>query len=198
LKFHWFFISFLVLGGSVYSQSSPEMVMTSTDNETYVTVQMASINSIGAFKENWKSGSGFYAGYGLIYSDNGSLLLQTGYINFDANEDAGFQSDSKFSLIPLMVGGRYYILRDRFRPFVHAMSGFNVISQDWATADSSLSGTEWHLAFQVGIGLDIMLFSGLQIEAAAKYNSHLLDPSKPYNITGLEYNIGLIWRFSGP
>ena len=166
--------------------------------EKFITIQGLNINSIGDFKDNWKTGSGFYLGYGIIYSDNGSLLLQTGSINFKANDDAGYKSDSKFRINPLMVGGRYYILKDRFRPFLHAMSGFNVISQDWATADSSLSGTEWHLAFQVGVGLDILLFSGLQLEVAAKYNSHLLEPPKPYNITGLEYSVGLIWRLSGP
>ena len=48
-------------------------------------------------------------------------------------------------------------------------------------------------ALLVGLGLGIMLFSNLEIEGQAKYNSHLLEPSVPYNITGMEYGVALNW-----
>jgi len=42
-------------------------------------------------------------------------------------------------------------------------------------------------------GIGIILFSNLEIEGQAKYNSHLLEPSVPYNITGLEYGVAFNW-----
>ena len=197
MKPHWLIIPLLVFCMAAYSQNAFETEKDHSEIEKFITVQGLSIASIGEFKDNWKTAGGFYIGYGIIYSDNGALLFQAGIINFKENEDAGYQNNSEFRLTPFMVGGRYYMTKEKFRPFLQALSGIGVISQNWATADTSVANTEVHLAFQVGIGLDILLFNGLQIEAVASYNSHLLDPPKPYNITGLEYSVGLVWRFSG-
>ncbi len=196
MKLQWIIIFCILIGSAVHSQTSLEQSNNVFSGEKFVTVQGLGINSLGEFKESWESASGFYLGYGIIYSDKGSLVFQTGYVNFKPNENAGLEDGSIFRMIPLMVGGRYYITMDRFRPFLLAMNGFNFIRQDWARADSALTTTSWQYNFQVGLGLDIFLFSNLQLELAAKYNSHLLDPPKPYNITGLEYSIGLVWRLS--
>ena len=48
--------------------------------------------------------------------------------------------------------------------------------------------------FQVGFGLGVILFSNLEIEGQVKYNSHLIEPNLPYNITGLEYGLALNWH----
>ena len=180
----------------VYSQTSVDQTNQMFQGEKFVFVEGINITSLVEFKESWESASGFHAGYGIIYSDKGSLVFQTGYMDFKANEDAGIEDGGTFKVIPLQVGGRYYVTLDRFRPFLLAMSGFNIIQQDWATADTSFSETDWHLNFQVGLGLDVLLFSDLQIELAAKYNSHLLEPSIPYKITGLEFSVVLVWRLS--
>lgn len=194
MKLHWSIICILIISTVAYSQTSIEQTNQMFQGEKFVFVEGINITSLVEFKESWEFASGFHVGYGIIYSDQGSLVFQTGFMNFKANEDAGIEDGGTFNVIPLQVGGRYYITLDRFRPFLFAMSGFNVINQDWATADTSVTETEWHLNFQVGLGLDVLLFSDLQIELAAKYNSHLLEPTVPYNITGLEYSVGLVWR----
>ncbi len=99
------------------------------------------------------------------------------------------------SIVPLAVGGRYYIVADRFRPFLLAMSGINIVSARTIRKDEETlmkHRTQFH--FQVGIGLGILLFSQLEIEGQAKYNSHVLEPSLPYNITGMEYGVALNWH----
>jgi hypothetical protein len=196
LKLHWSIIFILILSTLVYSQASVKRTNQIFQGEKFVFAEGININSLGDFKESWKSGSGFQVGYGIIYSDQGSLVFQTGYMNFKAKDDGGIEDGGTFTAIPLQVGGRYYITLDRFRPFLLAMNGINIIQQDWVSADTSLSKKSWQYNFQVGIGLDVILFSDLQVELAAKYNSHLLEPTIPYNITGLEYSIGLVWRLS--
>ena len=196
MKLHWSLSLLILLSTILYSQSIPSQDNEISQGEKYVLIEGINITSLGDFKESWESAKGLNIGYGIIYSDQGSLILQTGFMNFKANENADIEEGGTFKVIPLQVGGRYYISLDRFRPFLLAMSGFNIVQQDWATPDTSFNKTSWQFNFQVGIGLDVLLFSGLQLEITAKYNSHLLEPTIPYNITGLEYGIGLAWRFS--
>jgi opacity protein-like surface antigen len=164
------------------------------NNETFVTLQVMGINSIGEFKNNWESAAGAYIGIGIIYSDHAALILQTGFIDFKVNENSEYTEDPVFSIIPIMIGGRYYVLLDRFRPYFLAMNGINIISQKYTDGDTSVDETRVHYNFQVGLGLSILIAGNVQIDAAFKYNSHLFEPSTPYNITGLEYSIGLNWQ----
>ena len=103
-----------------------------------MSVQGFTIKSRGNFGENWDEGKGGYVSYGIIYSNNWALIFQTGFFSFSANENTAYIGDTKFNVFPLMVGTRYYIYNDRFRPFLLAMNGINIVSQDWATADSTL------------------------------------------------------------
>ena len=130
------------------------------------------------------------------------MIFQAGYLSFNANPDAGYTADEHFEMIPLQIGTRYYILLDRFRPFLLAMSGLNIISAKYKVTVPThhgddetveLDGSEVKANFQVGLGLGILLFSNLEIEGQFKYNSHLIEPSLPYNITGLEYGVALNW-----
>ena len=88
------------------------------------------------------------------------------------------------------------------RPFLIAMSGLNIIKSNYPiyriNKDDEKeilleSGTTTKLNFQVGLGLARRLFSNLQIEIFANYNSHILDAPTHYNVTGLELGIGLSW-----
>ena len=175
------------------AQVTTDMVDKNAESQTFIGAQGIAISSLIHFKDQWKDASGFFVTYGSISSNHWSLIFQTGYISFNPNEDAGFIGDSHFNMIPLQIGTRYYILLDRFRPFLLAMNGINIISQKYTTEDESVDETRSHYNFQVGLGLGIMLFSNLEIEGQAKYNSHLLEPSVPYNIPGMEYGVALNW-----
>lgn len=195
----------ITLFASLSAQVTTDMVDTS-EKQNFVGVQGFTVESLVHFKDSWKDASGFYATYGSISTSNQwALMFQTGYFNFNANPDAGFTGDEHFEIIPLQVGTRYYIALDRFRPFLLAMSGLNIITakykvivpdpdQEGRVEEVDIDGSEVKANFQVGLGLGIMVFSNLEIEGQFKYNSHLIEPSLPYNITGLEYGVAINWH----
>jgi len=173
--------------------------------ESYVSIKGAGINSIGHFSEAWESGSAFYISYGNVYASHWSLIFQTGYINFKENSEYNFiSSDPKFTIIPLQVGGRYYILLDWIRPFLSAMNGINIITQEYSAArivDGSATiitedETLWKYNFQIGFGLAVKIISNLELEGVFHYNSHILQADVPYNITGVEFGVGLNWELN--
>jgi len=106
-----------------------------------------------------------------------------------------FGDDPKFTVIPLQVGGRYYFLLESFRPYLLAMSGFNIISQKYSYEGATIDTTSSHLNFQIGLGIDVMIISQLGLDIHAMYNSHLFDFNAAYNLTGLEYGVGIKWKF---
>lgn len=184
----------VMLFSSLSAQVTTDMVNDSGENQNFMGVQGYTINSFIHFKDSWKDATGFYATYGSISTSNHwSLIFQTGYLSFNANEEAGFTGDEYFNIIPIQIGTRYYIALDRFRPFLLAMSGFNIIDAKYTVEETSIDGTEVKANFQVGAGLGIILFGNLEIEGQVKYNSHLIEPSLPYNITGFEYGVALNW-----
>ena len=163
--------------------------------QSFVAVQRILINSIGEFGKDWKEAHGIYLTYGIIYANNWSLIFQTGFMNFKPNDNVEYFGDPSFTVIPLAVGTRYYIINERFRPFLLANGGLNIVSQNYANADTTMGQTTNQMHFQVGAGLGIIIYEGLEIEFQAKYNSHLLEPSVPYNITGVEYGVAINWNF---
>ena len=198
------FMISLILVTTVFAQIETDMMDNDEGNQNFFGVQGFTVNSLVHFKDSWKDANGFYATYGSISTSNyWSLIFQTGYLSFKANPDAGFTGDEHFKIIPIQIGTRYYIALDRFRPFLLTMGGLNFISAKYEdTVDSShggeaeisVNGTEVKANFQVGLGIGILLFSQLEIEGQFKYNSHLIEPSLPYNITGLEYGLALNWH----
>ncbi len=79
----------LMVVTSVPAQVTTDMVSTDLTNQAFITLQGASINSIGEFKESWDKGSGIYAGYATLYSNQWALVFETGYISFQHNEEDG-------------------------------------------------------------------------------------------------------------
>ena len=193
----------LVFVTSGLSQVDTDMVNQNVENLKFFSVQGFTIESLVHFKDSWQDATGFYATYGSISTSNHwSLIFQTGYFSFNANPDAGFTADEKFNIIPVQIGTRYYIALDRFRPFLLAMAGLNFINAKYSTVvpthhagdvEVEIDGSEVKANFQLGLGLGILLMRNLEIEGQLKYNSHLIEPSLPYNITGLEYGVALNW-----
>jgi opacity protein-like surface antigen len=186
------FLSLLILPSLMCAQPSSDA---EEKCQSYVTIQGFGISSLGNFEEDWKEGAGGYVGYGLIYPSQWGLAFQTGYINFRENPSANLGDDPSFTIIPLMVGGRYYLLLDRVRPYLLAMSGINFINQKFVEDSVGVDESLVKLNFQIGVGVQIGLFSNLALELAGKYNSHILNPNIPYNATGIEYGIALNWGF---
>jgi len=163
------------------------------EHEEFVSAQIAMINSIGEFRENWVGANAYYLGFGRIYSNDWALIFQVGYLNFKQNENAEF-TDGSHNVIALMVGGRYYISRGKVRPFLLAMNGINIITEKWTMGDDSKDHTIGRYNFQVGIGLSVIMMEKLEIEIQGKYNSHLIEPAVPYNMTGMEVGLAFNYR----
>ena len=170
-------------------------------DEANISIRGTTINNIGELKEIWETGSAIYVSYENISSTQFSYMFQVGYIDYKENPNYEFEgNDAYFDIIPLQVGGRYYILTQWIRPFLMAMTGVNILSSKYALmpdendeGHEDYIGTNVKLNFQVGLGLAVKLFSKLQLEVIANYNSHILDAPTHYNVTGLELGAGLNW-----
>ncbi len=184
----------LFVGISLFGQSFGD--------ESNISIRGTTINNIGELKEMWETGSAIYVSYENMSTTQFSYMFQTGYINYKQNPSYEFEgSDAHFNIIPLQVGGRYYILTQWIKPFLMAMTGLNIVNSKYAlmpdednSGADDYSGTNIKLNFQVGLGLAVKLVSNLQLEVLANYNSHVLDAPTHYNITGLEVGVGLNWR----
>lgn len=191
----FYYIIILIM---IYSLSFAQ----SGKTESVVSIRGTAIKNIGEIKDTWETGSAIYISYENISKVNQfSYMFQTGYINYKENPDYNFEgNDAYFNIIPLQIGGRYYITLKTFRPFLMAMSGINIFSSKYPLKHANnpenedmYSGTFVKLNFQVGLGLAIKLFSNLQLEILTNYNSHVLDAPTHYNVTGLEVGAGLNW-----
>jgi len=198
MKIHLYLFTLMLSSFSLFAQTS--------NSEALISIKGTVISNIGEVKEIWETGSAIYLNYENISSNQFSYIFQTGYMKFKENPNHEFQGDDAyFNIIPIQVGGRYYILANSIRPFLMAMSGMNIIKSNYPiyrTNDEGEeeivleSGTNTKLNFQVGLGLALELFSNLQIEVLANYNSHILDAPIHYNLTGLEVGLGLNWVIS--
>ncbi len=184
---------FLMLAGSLLAQVEVQIDTDIETNEEFVTAQIAMINSIGEFRENWVGANAYYLGFGRIYSNDWALIFQLGYLNFKQNENAEFRDGSN-NVLALTVGGRYYIARGKVRPFLLAMNGVNIITEKWTMGEDSKDHTIGRYHFQVGIGLSVIMMEQLEIEIQGKYNSHLVEPAVPYNMTGMEVGLAFNYR----
>ena len=197
----------IIIYSIVFTNLFAQVSETDFTQESYVSIKGSGINTIGHFSEAWESGSAFYISYGNVYASQWSLIFQTGYINFKENSEFGYTADSdpKFTIIPLQVGGRYYFLLDWIRPFLSAMNGINIITQEYSAEVTDEEGrpsilivdeTDWKYNFQVGFGLAVKVISNLELEGVFHYNSHILRADVPYNITGVEFGVGLNWKLN--
>lgn len=184
------FIIIILFLSSLYSQPNSNEGC----SESFITLNGSAISSIGHFEEDWNKGGGFFLNYSNVHPNHWALVFQIGFMKFKHNAEQDFGENPKFTAIPLQVGGRYYFLLDNFRPYILAMSGVNIVSRKYSVEGVAVDTTSSHLNFQIGLGVDILLFSQLGLDLHANYNSHLLEPTEPYNMTGLEYGIGIKWR----
>ncbi len=197
MKIFLYILVSMTFGVSLFAQTDK--------SESIISVRGTAIKNIGEIKDIWETGSAIYLSYeNISFSNQFSYMFQTGYMQFKENPENDFQGqDANFNIIPLQVGGRYYILINSIRPFLMAMSGINIINSEYpiipvpyTSEGESVSNTDVRINFQVGLGLALKLFSNLQIEVLANYNSHILDAPTHYNLTGLELGVGLSWVIS--
>jgi opacity protein-like surface antigen len=178
-----------------------------------IIVQGLYIRTLGNFNEVWSSGSGVYINYGMFFPDHNTLNFQVGYINYslrdglDAVLDTMGITDTKFTVIPILVGGKYFFTDSRFMPYFSFMNGINIINETFgfdvevdSTGNESFhfenTGDETlvRYAWQVGVGIMVNIISNLNVDLAVMYNSHFYH-TESMN-TGFEYGFGLVWSLN--
>ena len=178
-----------------------------------IIVQGLYIRTLGNFNRVWSSGAGVYVNYGMFFPDHNTLNFQVGYINYSLRDgldsvlDTTGITDTKFFVIPIYMGGKYFITDSRFMPYLTFMNGINIIQETFGfdmiqneEGNESIhfenTGNEILVkyAWQVGIGIMINLVSSLNVDLAVKYNSHFYH-SESMN-TGFEYGFGLVWSLN--
>lgn len=203
-------IYFTIFSITLYSQSlSPNQHLTMPNNNIeflgdMIEVQGVYVRLLGNFGKMWDSGTGAYVNYQMFFPDHNMLIFQSGYISYTL-KDGVEPTDANLSVIPLWVGGRYQFNDDRFMPYISFMNGINLVNQNYRvevetdengvvhTMLDNTYGDETlvRYAWQVGVGLLVNLFSSLNIDLAAKYNSHFYQTEAM--MTGIEYGVGLSW-----
>ncbi|MGB5893175.1 MAG: hypothetical protein WBG58_03285 [Ignavibacteriaceae bacterium] len=177
-----------------------------------IIVQGLYIRTLGNFNQVWSSGTGAYVNYGMFFPDHNTLNFQIGYIDYKLRD--GLDSpDGSLSVIPILIGGKYFFTDSRFMPYFSFMNGINILNQTFAfyveeifdeegnlidenihIDDTSGDETLVRYAFQVGIGIMINIVSNLNVDLAVKYNSHFYQ-HEAMN-TGFEYGFGLVWSLN--
>jgi opacity protein-like surface antigen len=177
-----------------------------------VIVQGLYIRTLGNFNEVWSSGAGVYINYGLFFPDHNTLNFQVGYIDYKLADDLDSLNGS-LTVIPLLIGGKYFFTDSRFMPYVSFMNGINILNQtigfyveEILDEDGHVIDEEVHIseisddarivryAFQVGFGIMINVVGNFNVDLAVKYNSHFYQ-HEAMN-TGFEYGFGIAWSMN--
>ncbi len=214
-----FIISFLILFTSLLSAQvlqNEEPAELPPDETEYLSdviiVQGLYLRSLGNFGEVWANATGGYVGYGMFFAKHNMLNFQVGYLDYKLQD--GLDSvNASFTVIPLLIGGKYFFSDSRFMPYFSFMNGINIISQTIAfhveeifDEEGNLIDEEIHFdessgdtrlvryAFQVGLGIMINIVSSLNLDLAVKYNSHFYQ-HEAMN-TGFEYGFGIAWSLN--
>ena len=182
------YILLLFLASNLYAQNQNEV-------NSVISLSTRAITPIGIFSEDWNTGGAAYISYSWLYNQKWSVRLQTGYNKYRLKSESDYSNSPKLSMLPVQIGGRVYFLKSGFKIFFEAMTGVNFIRLFYKENETQVDKRYTHLNFQTGGGVSYSLLNNLTIEFAAMYNSHLIEPSTPYNLTGFEYGIGVNWIF---
>jgi opacity protein-like surface antigen len=177
-----------------------------------IIVQGLYIRTLGNFNKVWSSGTGAYVNYGMYFPDHNTLNFQVGYIDYKLADDLDSLNGS-LTVIPLLIGGKYFFTDSRFMPYVSFMNGINILNQtigfyveEILDEDGHVIDEEVHIseisddarivryAFQVGFGIMINVVGNFNVDLAVKYNSHFYQ-HEAMN-TGFEYGFGIAWSMN--
>ena len=148
------------------------------------------LRNLSDFSQTYNKAYGFYANYGKHFSNKYHLIFKSGYLKYDyRNEAYNDSSSNSFCSIPVQIGGRYYVLKDRVMPYFSFINGVNVILQDRNLEGEPDKQTLVRYVWQLGFGLTFKLMPQLNLDLSAKYNDDFYDPSAM--MTSFEYTGGL-------
>jgi len=154
--------------------------------------------NLGNFGDVWTDASGGYIGYSIALPEHNLLIMRTGFINNELDDDLKLQEDVAFSdasltIIPIEIGGRYYFNDNMLMPFVQFMNGLNLVFENTNLKGESEEKTMVKYAWQVGFGLTINILSNLSLDIGVNYQSNFYQHDAMN--TGFEYAFGIGYAF---
>ena len=144
--------------------------------------------NLGSFGEIWSNSVGGYVGYGLAFPDHNLLIIRTGFISNNLNEEIKYANASSV-IIPLELGGRYYFLFDGIQPFIQFINGLNLIFENTNLEGVAGNKTFLKYCWQVGLGVTVYLNNQFGIDIGVNYQSNFYQTNAMN--TGFEYVLGL-------
>lgn len=156
------------------------------------------LSPTGDFGDVYKAGAGGGASLTYAVTNNLQLSANVGYSQLSFNNDKYNQLlnsffgsfgtainvnvDSKLKVIPIVLGGKYFLTSTNFRPYATVDVGLHIISADEATvkvngqtltaaASESKTATAWGL----GAGFLIKAAPKINVDINAKINGNNLE-----------------------
>jgi opacity protein-like surface antigen len=148
-------------------------------------------------KDLFDTGFGGLASFSFNVSDNIQLSATAGYVKFGFNNDyfndqlkeAGFNTtvdiDASLNVIPLMVGGKYFVSSSNFRPYLAADLGVHIMEITSSKVriggqemEAVGSASETKAAFDLGVGFLYKLSSNINLDVNGKININGLQIKK--------------------
>ena len=170
------------------------IILTAQNMKSYGVIA-GHIYSIGDFEKNWSDGTSYYFSYDIIDSSNFALVFQTGFVAFNANRNTSYSGDLIFRIFPIQIGIKYFLIRNIISPYILAYSGINILQRRITYKGKERKFTKPNLNFQYGVGAEIFALKNVAFDFRTTYNAHIFNSTIPYNITGLEINLGVNFFF---
>ena len=145
------------------------------------------IRNLGNFSSVWSNTAGGYLGYGIAFPDHNLLMIRTGFISNSLSDRVNYE-DVSSTIIPIEIGGRYYLIDDRIMPFVKFMNGLNLVFEKTNLEGEKEDKTLVKYAWQKGFGLTINIISNLNFDIGVNYQSNFYQHDAMN--TGFEYAAG--------
>ena len=121
-------------------------------------------------EESFKYGFGLDASILFGITQNVDVTLNSGYIKWKQND----KQNSNFRIIPLNIGGRYYLSQNQIRPYAGLELGINIIEHDiWG----NYSQLEKRFGYGLNVGFLFSILNNTQLDIGVKYNSIYFDYS---------------------
>jgi hypothetical protein len=118
-------------------------------------------------KEYFTYGVGLDASILFGITQNFDVTLNSGYLKWSQKD----KQNSYFRIIPLYIGGRYYLSQNQIKPYVGLELGINVIEHD----NNAFLEKKWGYGLNTGVLFSIL--NNLQLDVGAKFNSIYYDYS---------------------
>ena len=133
----------------------------------FVEAEYSYTRHLGEYEKVWGSSQSGAVAIGKRYAKHFMLYFKTGYSQTSEWEN---ERDGN-SMIPILVGGKYYFDFGVVQPYFAFTNGFNVISQKYVNFGNQTDDVLVKYAWQLGFGSYVFLTKNIALNTTVSYNS---------------------------